>query len=514
MARHALISVYDKTGVVDLARAVVAAGYRILSTGGTARTLEDGGIESEQVSDYTGFPEILGGRVKTLHPKIHAGLLARRDDPSHRGALHEHAIAPIELVVVNLYPFEDTIARAGFTEREAIEQIDIGGPSMLRAAAKNHEFVIVVSDPADYAEVVGALAAGEVPAELRRRLAAKVFAVTAAYDAAIARWLAPDDFPESLVIAAQRVRSLRYGENPHQQAAFYRLPRAAGATVAGADFLGGNKELSYNNILDLDAALALVSEFAPSESAACAIIKHSNPCGAACGTDLPEAFDKALAADPLSAFGSIVACNVAVDESAAERMARPGNFLEAVIAPSFSEAATRVLRAARFGGNLRLLAAGSLEPVPETRIRSVSGGLLLQGDDAPRRPLELEPVTRRHPAPAELEALRFAWSVVKHVRSNAIVIAAGQQTFGIGAGQMSRVDAVEIAVRKAGARARGAVLASDAFFPFPDGIARAADAGVTAVIQPGGSRKDAAVIEAADAAGIAMVFTRTRHFKH
>ncbi|MFQ5505964.1 MAG: bifunctional phosphoribosylaminoimidazolecarboxamide formyltransferase/IMP cyclohydrolase [Planctomycetota bacterium] len=522
VAKTALISVSDKAGILDFGRAIVAAGYRILSTGGTARMLREGGLPVEEVSDYTGFPEILDGRVKTLHPKIHGGLLARRDHESHRSAMVEHGIRSIDLLVVNLYPFQETVARPGVTLEDAIEQIDIGGPSMLRAAAKNHEAVGVVVDPTDYSEVIQALERDrEIPGTLRRRLAAKVYRYTALYDAAIARYLAGregnEGFAEECVIGGRLRSKLRYGENPHQRGAFYCQGGDLAGTVAGAEFLGG-KELSYNNILDLDAAWSLVNEFDASETPACVIVKHGNPCGAARASDLAGAWVAALDCDPMSAFGSVVACNVVVEDRTAGLMAKPGNFIEAMIAPGYSDGGQRTLRHAKFGRNLRLLATGScLTASRHPGLRAVSGGFLLQDVDAPafgEEGLRLETVSKRGPSEEELRDLDFAWRVAKHVRSNAIVLAKGGRTVGVGAGQMSRVDSVEIACRKAGQGSRGSVLASDAFFPFPDGIERAASAGVTAVIQPGGSRRDPEVIEAADQAGVAMIMTHVRHFRH
>ncbi len=546
---YALISVFDKEEIVDLAQAIVAAGYEILSTGGTAKELVRAGIPVRMVADYTGFPEMMGGRVKTLHPKVHGGLLARRDREDHYAAMVEHEIESIDLIVVNLYPFVETVLAPGAKREAAIEQIDIGGPAMIRSAAKNHDFVCVVTDRTDYPEVKKALASGAIPVELRRKLAAKAFAVTSDYDSAISCYLAgeaavPDFVPSSesvaraleetarpvpanepaepaatigegdLCIRATLERELRYGENPHQSAAFFRSPDAAGATLATAELLSGNKELSYNNLLDLDAVLSMVLEFS-SRTPACVIIKHSNPCGAALGTNLAAAYTRALACDPAAAFGSIVGCNVPVDRFAATQMAQPGNFIECLIAPAIDEDALEVLKAAKFGKNLRILATGPFgEHQPRQLVRSVSGGFLAQELDAPQRVVELEYVTVRRPNHEELRDLRFAWAMCKHVKSNAIVFAKDQSTVGIGAGQMSRVDSVEIAARKAGDRAQGAVVASDAFFPFADGLIVAADAGVTAVIQPGGSRRDGEVIAAANEREIAMVFTGVRHFKH
>lgn len=515
---HALFSVSDKAGVVDLARSVSEHGYVLLSTGGTARVLREAGLDVVDVSDYTGFPEMMDGRLKTLHPKVHGGLLARRSDDGDRAAMSEHGFAPIDLVVVNLYPFGETVARDGVTRAAAIEQIDIGGPTMLRAAAKNHEHVTVVCDTQDYGRVVEAIAGGDVSTLLRRELARKVFAHTAVYDAAIAAYLAETDgegaYPESWVLGGKLERTLRYGENPHQSAAFYVNANAATDSVAGASFVGGKKDLSYNNLLDLDAALSLIREFGP-DKAACAVLKHNNPCGAAIGLNLAVAFKNALAGDPVSAFGSIVAANVTVDRLAAIEIAKPGNFVEALIAPSVDDDALEILRGAKFGKNLRILATGKMRATSTERVvRPVSGGFLVQDIDAARVRPELEYVTKRRPSGDELRDLLFAWSVCKHVRSNAIVLAKDEHLTGVGAGQMSRVDSVRIASDKAADRASGSVLASDAFFPFPDGLELAADRGVTAVIQPGGSKKDADVIAAAEARDVAMVFTGRRHFRH
>ncbi|MEZ5987554.1 MAG: bifunctional phosphoribosylaminoimidazolecarboxamide formyltransferase/IMP cyclohydrolase [Planctomycetota bacterium] len=518
----ALLSVSDKTGLADLAKAAAAAGYELLSTGGTARALREAGLEVTDVSDYTGFPEVMDGRVKTLHPRVHGGLLARRDVDAHVAAMREHGMRPIDLVVVNLYPFAETVRRPGVTRAEAVEQIDIGGPSMLRSAAKNHEAVTVVVDPADYAEVADALGRGEVPTGLRRRLAAKVYAHTAAYDATIAGWLAGQEeggeaFPERLALAGERVAVLRYGENPHQAAAFYRLPTAPDGTLARAEVLGG-KELSYNNILDLDAALALAREFPAAEGPFCAVLKHGNPCGSAQRGTAAEAFAAALACDPLSAFGSIVAFNVEVDAATAAAIATPGNFVEALLAPAYGPGALEALEKARFGKSLRILRTGPFEAgASGSSVRAVSGGLLVQdwdgpgaGDDEARWNV----ATARAPSDAERADLRFAWRLVKHVKSNAIVVCRDRRGIGIGAGQMSRVDSVRIAVEKAGDGAQGAVLGSDAFFPFADGPEAAAAAGITAIVQPGGSKRDDEVVAAADAAGMAMVLTGTRHFRH
>ncbi len=519
--RRALISVSDKSGIVEFARALAARYVTIISTGGSAQTLAAGGVPVTEVTEVTGVEEFLDGRVKTLHPAIHGGLLARRDRPDHLAALAERRIAPIDLLVCNLYPFAETVASGGSPE-DCVENIDIGGVALIRAAAKNHDAVAVVTDPADYERVLAELAAGGgvVGLETRRELARKAFALTAAYDAAIAEWMCRDEptsFPETFVLTGQLADRLRYGENPHQSAAFYRT-RESRPGVATARQLQG-KELSYNNYGDADAAFELVAEFG---SPAVAIIKHANPCGAAIGGTLHEAWDKALACDPVSAFGGIVALNRCLDGPTAEAIA--GLLIEVVIVPEANEAARAVL-ARRTA--LRLLLTGEM-PDPGAAGRSfrmVAGGVLVQESDRVSVGRdELRTVTRRAPNETEIADLLFADIVAKHVKSNAIVFVRGGATVGIGAGQMSRVDSVGIAAAKAaeaGKSARlaqsptvGSVLASDAFFPFADGLEAAIEAGVTAVIQPGGSVRDKEVIAAADAAGIAMVFTGLRHFRH
>jgi phosphoribosylaminoimidazolecarboxamide formyltransferase / IMP cyclohydrolase len=517
--RRALLSVSDKSGLVELARTLAARGAEILSTGGSACTLMQAGVAATEVSDFTGFPELLDGRVKTLHPRIHGGLLGRRDDAAHRSAMEAHDLPPIDLVAVNLYPFEATIA-ADTDRATAIENIDIGGPALIRSAAKNHAHVVVLTDPAQYPELIQALEAeGGTRLALRRRLAAAAYARTASYDAAIAAWAAGEErelFPERLTLAGRLVQTLRYGENPHQRAAFY----AAGARPAGiaaARQLQG-KELSYNNLNDTDAALELAAEF---EQPAVVIVKHANACGVAVGEDLAEAWTRALACDPVSAYGGIVAVNRSLDALTA--MALSELFLEVVIAPAVDEAAQAALAAKK---NLRLLVTDGMPDPAATglMLRSLAGGLLVQERDAGRiSDADLKVVTRRAPTAAERKDLIFAFRVAKHVKSNAIVYAKGGATVGIGAGQMSRVDSARIAVIKAEdaskaageiRRTEGAVVASDAFFPFADGLIAAAEAGVTAVIQPGGSLRDDEVIEAADARGLAMVFTGLRHFRH
>src|SRR3954447_2479855 len=521
---RALISVSDKTGLIELGKALAAHGVAILSTGGSAKTLRDAGVEVIEVSDHTGFPEIMDGRVKTLQPAIHGGILARRTDKDHAKAMADHKIAAIDLVVVNLYPFEATVAR-GADLATCVENIDIGGPALIRASAKNHDFVTVVVDPADYKALLDELGAhhGATTLGLRRRLAAKAYARTAAYDSAIAGWFATqqgESFPERLTIAAERGQTLRYGENPHQKAAFY-ADGSRRPGVATARQVQG-KELSYNNINDTDAAYECVAEFDPKRGPACVIVKHANPCGVAEGANLVEAYRKALACDPTSAFGGIVALNGRLDAEAARAITEI--FTEVIIAPEASEEAIAIVGAKK---NLRLLLAGAL-PDPKMSglaVKSVAGGLLVQSrDNAVVDETQLTTVTKRAPTQAELADLRFAFRVAKHVKSNTIVYAKHRATVGIGAGQMSRVDAARIAARKAEDAAReqklgapltkGSVVASDAFFPFADGLLVAIEAGATAVIQPGGSMRDDEVIKAADEHGIAMVFTGTRHFRH
>ncbi|MEL6980020.1 MAG: bifunctional phosphoribosylaminoimidazolecarboxamide formyltransferase/IMP cyclohydrolase [Pseudomonadota bacterium] len=526
--RRALISVSDKAGLEPLARALASADIQILSTGGTAAALRGFGVSVTDVAEETGAPEMLGGRVKTLHPAIHGGLLAKRDDPEHTAALAGQGFAPIDLVVVNLYPFEATVA-AGAAFDDAIEQIDIGGPAMIRSAAKNHAHVAVATDPADYPALIEAIEGeGGVSAAMRRQLAAKAFARTAAYDAAVSRWFAEqqdDPFPERLSLSVERASLPAYGENPHQSAGFY-LMRGEGAPrgalrpgVATATSLQG-KPLSYNNINDADAAFELVSELERFGRPAVAIIKHANPCGVALGEDLTRAYRRARACDPVSAFGGVVATNRPLDGRAAAAILEI--FTEVVIAPSVTPEA-RDLFAAK--PKLRLLETGGLaDPAaPGRRFVSVAGGLLVQDRDALSVAEEaLQVVTKRAPTGAELRDLLFAWTVAKHVKSNAIVFAQGGATAGVGAGQMSRVDSTRIAARKAedargeadAARIEGSAVASDAFFPFADGVLAAAEAGAAAVIQPGGSIRDEEVIAAANDAGLTMVFTGNRHFRH
>jgi phosphoribosylaminoimidazolecarboxamide formyltransferase/IMP cyclohydrolase len=521
---RALISVSDKTGLVEFARALNERGTELISTGGTRKALADAGLPVREVSELTGFPELMDGRVKTLHPKVHGGLLAVRDNEDHVAAMRAHGISAIDLLVVNLYPFEATVA-ANADFATCIENIDIGGPAMIRAAAKNHADVAVVVEPGDYAMVLAELAqhGGATTLALRKKLAAKAYARTAAYDAAISNWFADklgDPAPGWRAIGGRLIEPLRYGENPHQAAAFYRTAEARPGVATARQLQG--KQLSYNNINDTDAAYECVAEFDPARTAACVIVKHANPCGVAEGASLLEAYRKALACDPVSAFGGIVAVNRGLDAEAARAITEI--FTEVIIAPQASEEAIAIIGAKK---NLRLLVTGGL-PDPRAAgiaVKSVAGGLLVQSrDNAVVDDMPFKVVTRRAPTNAERADLAFAFRVAKHVKSNTIVYARDRATVGIGAGQMSRVDAARIAARKAEDAARaaglkepltkGAVVASDAFFPFADGLLVAIEAGATAVIQPGGSVRDDEVIKAADDHGIAMVFTGTRHFRH
>jgi phosphoribosylaminoimidazolecarboxamide formyltransferase/IMP cyclohydrolase len=522
--RRALLSVFDKTGLIDLGRALAADGVELVSTGGTAKALAGAGLAVRDVSELTGFPEIMDGRVKTLHPSVHGALLGVRDDPEHAAAMRKYGIEPIDLVVSNLYPFEE-VRRSGADYASIVENIDIGGPAMIRAAAKNHAYVAIVTDPGDYASVLNALDMniGSLSLDFRKKLAAKAFARTASYDAAISGWFAEAleiEHPAWRAFGGRLVEVMRYGENPHQDAGFY-VNGDTRPGVATARQLQG-KQLSYNNINDTDAAFELVGEFDPERSAAVAIIKHANPCGVAEGESLRAAYAKALACDPVSAFGGIVAVNRTLDAEAAEEIVK--TFTEVIIAPDASDEAAAIVAAKK---NLRLLVTGGLpDPrAPGTTVRSVAGGMLVQGrDDAVIDDLELKVVTKRPPTAAEMADLKFAFRVAKHVKSNAIVYVRDGATVGIGAGQMSRVDSSRIAARKAldAAEAsglsqpmtKGSVVASDAFFPFADGLLSAIEAGATAVIQPGGSMRDDDVIAAADEHGIAMVFTGVRHFRH
>lgn len=509
--KRALISVSDKSGIVEFTKELVQLGFEILSTGGTKKILDENGIATTAVDEITGFPEILEGRVKTLHPKVHGGLLAKQDDPSHMGQLEAQGIKPIHLVCVNLYPFQQTIAKPNVTPEDAIENIDIGGPAMLRAAAKNHDSLTVVVDAADYDVVLSQLREnGEVSKETRRSLAAKVFRHTAAYDAQIAEYmtdLAGEEEPERVTFTYELKQSLRYGENPHQKAAFYQRPLGSEFSIANAEQLHG-KELSYNNIHDADAALQLVKDF---EEAAAVAVKHMNPCGAGIGENASEAFKKAYEADPTSIFGGIVAFNRPVDEETAMQLKEI--FLEIIIAPEFTSEALDILTTKK---NIRLLTIPFTSVnKPEKMLTSVEGGLLVQDQDTfTYADADISIPTKRQPTEEELAALKLAWKVVKHVKSNAIVVAANDMTLGVGAGQMNRVGAAKIALEQAGERARGAVLASDAFFPMSDTAEEAAKAGITAIIQPGGSIRDEDSIKVADDYGIAMIFTGVRHFKH
>ncbi len=514
--QRAILSVTDKTGLVDFARELAAMNVELVSTGGTAKLLREAGIHVRDISDLTGFPEMLDGRVKTLHPKVHGGILHIRANPDHRKAVAEHGIAPVDMVVVNLYAFEKTASKAGVKFEEVIENIDIGGPSMVRSAAKNFHDVAIVTSPADYAAIAAEMksSGGELSAATRWRLAQKAFALTSAYDSAIASTLeriSPESAPDPSTVGAlpatvrlifPKVLDLRYGENPHQRAAMYS--DGSGRGVANGRQRQG-KELSYNNIVDLEAAWNLAQEFT---EPVCAIIKHTNPCGTATGANLLEAYKKALEADPVSAFGGVIGFNRPVDGPTAEEVAKL--FVEAIAAPSFDEAARAAFATRK---NLRLV---EVTPAPpHWTLKHVSGGVLVQDDDV--RPLtdaDLKVVSARKPTDAEMRALLFAWKVCKHVKSNAIVYARDGQTVGVGAGQMSRVDSCKIGAMKAVLPLKGTVAASDAFFPFPDGVEEIARAGAKAIIQPGGSVRDQEVIAAADRLGLAMVFTGVRHFRH
>lgn len=528
---YAILSVSDKTGVGDLAAALHERGWTLLSTGGTAQAIRDASVPVTGIGDYTGFPEILGGRVKTLHPAVHAGLLARPAVESDVRDLERHGLNPVGIVVVNLYPFRETIARPDTTLAGALEQIDIGGPTMLRAAAKNHPFVWPVCDPTDYERLLAAIDEGGDQDEFRRALATKVFAHTAAYDSAVAGYLRgskeegdASGLPEDLMVSLTRVQSLRYGENPDQPAAFYRVSSSPPVGIPGLRQLHG-KDLSYNNILDLDGALLAIAPFLGGEQSACAILKHTTPCGIAVGRSPAEAYRKALACDPVSAFGSTVVFSEPVTEAVAEELT--ALFVECLVAPGYAPPALTILRKKQ---NIRIL-----EPGEETRfgshsghltpgldLRGVIGGVLVQGSPSPARPSDLRAsgatvATTRAPSDAEWEDLAFGWAAVQSVKSNAILLARDGAAVGIGAGQMSRVDAAHLAAHKAtaaGFKLEGLVLASDAFFPFRDGVDAAAEAGVTAIIQPGGSKRDAEAIAAADEHGISMVFTGRRTFRH
>src|SRR5262245_54177336 len=520
--RRALLSVSDKTGLLELARALAGHGVDLISTGGTRKALADAGLAVRDIADVTGFPEMLDGRVKTLHPLVHGGILAVRDNTQHAATVKQHGIGLIDMVVCNLYPFEATVAKPGSTHEDIIENIDIGGPSMVRAAAKNYHDVAIVTDPAQYPTVLEELRAhgGALTLDTRERLAAAAFARTAGYDRAVSAYFrtraGSATLPAALELYFEQRLPLRYGENPHQQAAFYVEPGYHAPCVATATQLHG-KELSFNNLLDLDSAWNLVREFA---EPAAVVIKHNNPCGAAVGATLEEAFRKAYEGDPLSAFGGVLGFNREVDDATATQVTEPNRFVECVIAPGFSDAAFRLLTTRpTWKKSVRLLRTGPLTPDAARPAgldyRRVEGGLLVQTRDAGGDDFaEARVVTKRQPTEQELADLRFAWLVCKHVKSNAIVLAKGGMVVGVGAGQMSRVDSVHLAVRKAGDRSRGAALASDAFFPFRDNIDEAAKAGVTAVVQPGGSIRDADSVQACDEHGLAMVLTGVRHFRH
>ena len=513
--RRALLSVSDKRGVVDFARGLAGLGIELVSTGGTARELTEAGLEVRAIEDFTGFPEILGGRVKTLHPKLYAGLLALRDDPEHMIAAEQHGIEFVDLVCVNLYPFERTAAQRGATEHEAIENIDIGGPTMIRAAAKNFGFIAVVTRPESYDAVLQELDDADAKLSLgtRESLAAEAFSYTARYDTAIARWFVEkqDDFPPLLMSAYEKVTDLAYGENPHQRAAYYAQVGARMHVLSMVKQVAG-KDLSFNNVLDLNSGRLLVDEF---NIPACAIIKHNNPCGVAIGSSGREAYERAFACDPQSAFGGVVCLNRTVDRELAELVA--AQFCEVLFAPNYTDEALELLESKP---NMRILEDGERRRfnIAERDLKRVMGGLLVQDRDIDLEDRsDMEVVTERKPTEAEWGEMLFGWKVCKHVRSNAIVIARDLASIGIGAGQMSRVDSVRLAVEKAratGLELQGSALASDAFFPFADGPQLAVEAGVTSIIQPGGSKRDFEVVEAADAAGISMVFTHRRHFKH
>ncbi len=516
--RNALISVSDKLGLADFAAGLRRAGVTIYSTGGTRRHLEQSGVEVLDVADYTGFPEMLDGRVKTLHPKVFGGILAIRQRADHMDAISEYNIVPFDLVAVNLYPFAATAARVGATREECVEQIDIGGPSLVRAAAKNHADVAVATSPEQYGEILAQLdSLGGTTMQLREQLAADAFDHTAGYDRAIADFMRGDsiagEFPSSMHLSLRRKSQLRYGENPHQRAALYSDPTARSANLVSARQLSG-KELSYNNLLDLDSALDIVRGMG---GPAVSVIKHNNPCGAATDVKLSRACRKALAGDPLSAFGSVLGFNRTVDTETAELLCEPGLFIEAIVAPDFEAEAVGLLTSRpRWRENVRLMQVGILDdPPPAIQRRFISGGMLVQdADRLTSAPLQWKTVTETKVADELWDDVAFGWEMVRHVKSNAIVLAKDTSLIGVGAGQMSRVDSVEIAIEKAGDRAVGSILASDAFFPFPDSIEAAAEAGIVAVVQPGGSRRDSEVIDACNKHDLPLVMTGRRHFKH
>lgn len=526
--KRALISVSDKLGLVDFARCLASHGVELYASGGTRKHLEQAGLKVVEISAYTGFPEMMDGRLKTLHPKVHGGILCRHDRADDRASMEQHGIVSFELVVVNLYPFEATVAKAGVTDEEAIEQIDIGGPTLIRGAAKNHAFTAVTVSTGQYAAILEEIASqGGTTLAMRRKLAAEAFEMIARYDRAIADYFAGSsstgaaqsdsctaaNFPPTMAVHLERREVLRYGENPHQQAALYATTRPAGANLVSARKLHG-KELSYNNLLDLDSALAIVRSL---PGPAAVVIKHNNPCGAAMADSLSTAMRNALAGDPQSAFGGIVGLNRPLDAATAEVLAEPNQFIEAIVAPEFEPAGVEILTTKpKWKANVRLLQVGRLDgAVDPWQLRAIDGGFLLQEADLLADPeSEWRVVTQQQLTTAQMDELKFAWALVRHVKSNAIVVTKNRMLLGAGAGQMSRVDSTQIALQKAGARAAGGVLASDAFFPFGDSIPPAAAAGITAVIQPGGSKRDDEVIAACNAAGIAMVFTGRRHFKH
>lgn len=508
MAKRALISVSNKEGILEFAKELAALDYEILSTGGTKKMLQENNVPVTAVDEVTKFPEILDGRVKTLNPLIHGGLLGKFDDPSHQAQMTEHGIEPIEIVCVNLYPFVETISKPDVTGDDAIENIDIGGPTMLRSAAKNHQYVTVIVDANDYAQVLEELKAdGSTTLATRKRLAAKVFRHTAAYDSYISNYLTEEDFPENLTMTYELKQTLRYGENPHQKAAFYQKRLGSDFSLAYATQLHG-KELSYNNIQDGNAALQIVKEF---DIPAAVAVKHMNPCGVGTGASIEEAFDKAYEADSTSIFGGIIALNREVDKATAEKLG--GIFLEIIIAPSFTEEALVILTKKK---NIRLMTINFAQDKQDNlKVVSVEGGLLVQEEDTYGfGDSDIKVVTDREPSEEEWAALKLGWAVVKHVKSNAIVVTDTQMTLGVGAGQMNRVGSAKIALEQAGEKAKGAALASDAFFPMSDTVETAAAAGITAIIQPGGSIKDQDSIDKANEYGIAMVFTGVRHFKH
>ena len=519
--KTALISVSDKTGIINLAKSLADLDIKIISTGGTAKSIKENGIDVTEVSEYTGFPEIMNGRVKTLHPKIHGGLLAVRDNEDHMKQIRDLGIDTIDLVVVNLYPFEKTISKENVSQEEAVENIDIGGPSMIRSAAKNFKHVAVVVNPQRYEALLKELNEGgcDLSYETRYKLVTEAFAHTSRYDKVIFNYFnrgCEEAYPETLSLDLNKKQDLRYGENPHQTAAFYVNKDFEAPCISNAEQLHG-KALSFNNILDTDVAIEIVKEF---EKPSAVLIKHANPCGVASAEDITEAFTKAYSSDPVSAFGCILSLNRTVDEKSAEAITEPGHFVEAIAAPGFEDAAIEILTAKRgWGKDLRLLKlkslGGSYMKKEINDFRGVVGGLLVQDKDMLSGDRDqLKVVTQKTPSEDEIEELLFAWKVCKHVKSNAIVFSKGKMVVGVGAGQMSRVDSTNIAIQKAGDRASGSVMASDAFFPFRDSVDLAAKAGITAIIQPGGSKKDDEVIKAADEHGIAMVLTGERHFKH